>query len=287
MWTFAVASDFWRNFWTNCLVSPGHVARKLFLIADISIDVHGLHIARWRKVQRSAFNLVSYRLPEKWRSGIFTSVIFSFCLGFRGTMYRDDWLSLVTCMMCLFVFLLMMFTFLLSKIAMHPLSQNMLIERSALFFRSGKMCACRASMGRVSWGSRLVWEEKMICPSGMRMPSGFVAILLLTQGLFDLKKRPDVPESAAARLSTCLCVIVLVVSMMLIYLSSNLSHTRRQLSLLSSQPLFHTFPPIVSLLVAAVMWPDYLFLQLVLLCVYTTLFRSLISHLTSNPSLGD
>ena len=65
-------------------------------------------------------------------------------------MYRDVLLSHVPCMICLFVFLLMMFNFLLSKIAMHPFSQNMLIERSALFFRSGKMCACRASMGRVS-----------------------------------------------------------------------------------------------------------------------------------------
>ena len=34
--------------------------------------------------------------------------------------------------------------------AKHPLSQNMPIERSALFFRSGKMCSCRALMGRVS-----------------------------------------------------------------------------------------------------------------------------------------
>ena len=93
----------------------------------------------------------------------------------------------------------------------------------------------------------------MMCPSGMRMPSGFVAILLFTQGLFDFQTCPDVPESAAARLSTCLCVIVFVVLMMLIYLSSNLSHTRRHLSLLSSQPLFHIFPPIVLLLVAAVM----------------------------------
>ena len=65
-------------------------------------------------------------------------------------MNRDCLLLRVTCMICLFVFLLMMFTFLLSKIAMHPLSQNMPIERSALFFRSGKMCACRALMGRVS-----------------------------------------------------------------------------------------------------------------------------------------
>ena len=96
-------------------------------------------------------------------------------------------------------------------------------------------------------------EEKIMCPSGMRMPRGFVAILLFTQGLFDFKKYPDVPESAATRLSTCLCVIVFVVSIMLIYLSSNLSHTRRHLSLLLSQPLFHIFPPIVSLLVAAVM----------------------------------
>ena len=80
----------------------------------------------------------------------FTSVIFSFCLGFRGTMYRDVLLSRVTCMMCLLVFLLRMCTFLLSKIAMHPLSQNMPIERSALFLRSGKTCAYRASRGRVS-----------------------------------------------------------------------------------------------------------------------------------------
>ena len=93
----------------------------------------------------------------------------------------------------------------------------------------------------------------MMCPSGMRMTSGFVAIILFTQGLFDFKKCPDVPESAAARFSTCLCVIVFVVSMMLIYLLSNLSQTRRNLSLLSSQPLFHIFPPIVSFLVAAVM----------------------------------
>ena len=70
----------------------------------------------------------------------------------------------------------------------------------------------------------------MICLSGMRMPSGFVSILLFTHGLFDFKKCPDVPESAAARLSTCLCVIVFVVLMMFICLSSNLSHTRHHLS---------------------------------------------------------
>ena len=150
---------------------------------------------------------------------------------------------------------------------MHPLSQNMPIERSVLFFRSWKMCACRASMGRVSWGSRLVWEENMMFPSGMRMPSGFIEIIFFTQRLFDFKKCPDVPESAAARLSTCLYVIVFVVSMMLMYLPSNLSHTRCHLSLLSSQPLFHIFMSIVSLLVAAFMWPDFLFSQLVLLCV--------------------
>ena len=28
----------------------------------------------------------------------------------------------------------------------------------------------------------------MMCPSGMRMPSGFVAIILFTHGLFDFKK---------------------------------------------------------------------------------------------------
>ena len=77
----------------------------------------------------------------------------------------------------------------------------------------------------------------MMCPSGMRMPSGFVAIILFTHGLFDFKECPDVPESAAAILSTCLCVIVFVVSMMFICLSSTLSHTRRHLYRLSSQPL--------------------------------------------------
>ena len=39
------------------------MARELFLIADSSADVHGIHSAIWRKVQRSAFDLVSYRLP--------------------------------------------------------------------------------------------------------------------------------------------------------------------------------------------------------------------------------
>ena len=56
----------------------------------------------------------------------------------------------------------------------------------------------------------------MICPSGMRMPSGFVAVLLFTHGLFDFKKCPDVPESTAGRLSTYLCVIVFVVPMIFI-----------------------------------------------------------------------
>ena len=44
-------------------MSPGHVARKLFFIADISVYVHGIHSARWRKVHRSAFDLDSYILP--------------------------------------------------------------------------------------------------------------------------------------------------------------------------------------------------------------------------------
>ena len=65
MCPFAVASDFWRNFWKSCLVSPGHVESKLFFIADISVDVHGLHSARWIKVHRSAFDFDSYKLPEK------------------------------------------------------------------------------------------------------------------------------------------------------------------------------------------------------------------------------
>ena len=78
------------------------------------------------------------------------SVIFLFCSVVRGTMCRDDLLSRVLCMMFLLVILSMMYTFLSSKIAKHPLSQNMLIERSALFLKSGEMCACHASIGRVS-----------------------------------------------------------------------------------------------------------------------------------------
>ena len=92
-----------------------------------------------------------------------------------------------------------------------------------------------------------------MCPSGMRKPIGFVAILLFTHGLFDFNKCPDVPETTAARLSTCLCVIVFVVSMMFIFLLSNLSHTRLHFSRLLYQPLLYIFLPIVSLLVAAVM----------------------------------
>ena len=65
MCPFYVASDFGRNFRTSCLVSPGHVERKLFFIAVINVDVHGLHSARWRKVHRSAFDLASYKLPAK------------------------------------------------------------------------------------------------------------------------------------------------------------------------------------------------------------------------------
>ena len=93
----------------------------------------------------------------------------------------------------------------------------------------------------------------MMCTSGMRMPGGFVAIILSTHGLFDLKKRLDVPESAAARLSTYLCVIVFVVAMIFILLSTNLSHTCRHWS----QPLFQILPPIVLFLLSSVMCPCF------------------------------
>ena len=65
MCPFAVASDFGRYFWTSCSVSPGHVERKLLLIAVVMVDVHGLQHARWRKLLRSAFDFVSYTLPAK------------------------------------------------------------------------------------------------------------------------------------------------------------------------------------------------------------------------------
>ena len=83
------------------------------------------------------------------------------------------------------------------------------------------------------------------------MPSGLIAVLLFTHVLFDFKKCHDVPESAATRLSTYLCVIAFLVAMMFILLSTNLSHTCRHLS----QSLFRILPPIVLFLVAAVMCP--------------------------------
>ena len=70
----------------------------------------------------------------------------------------------------------------------------------------------------------------MMCPSGMQIPSGLIAVILFAHGVFDFKKCPDVPESADARLSTYLCVIVFVVAVMFILLSTNLSHTCRHLS---------------------------------------------------------
>ena len=93
----------------------------------------------------------------------------------------------------------------------------------------------------------------MMFPSGMRMPSGLIAVFLLTHGLFDFKKCPDVPKSAAARLSTYLCVIVFVVAMIFKILSTNLSHTCSHWS----HPLFHILPPIVLFLLAAVMCPCF------------------------------
>ena len=107
----------------------------------------------------------------------------------------------------------------------------------------------------------------MMCPSGMRIPSGFVDILLSTHGLFDFKKCPDVPVSAVVRLCTYLCVIVFVVPMMFICLLTNLSHTRRHVS----QTMFHILPPIVFSLVAAVMCPVFFVLLMLLLCPFATL----------------
>ena len=104
----------------------------------------------------------------------------------------------------------------------------------------------------------------MMCPSGRSIPSGLIAVILLTHGKFDFKKCPDVPESAAARLSTYLCVIVFVVAMIFILLSTNLSHTCRHLS----QSLIHILTPIVLFLVAAVMCPCFLDSQVLMLCPF-------------------
>ena len=49
--------------------------------------------------------------------------------------------------------------FLSSKKAKHTLSQNMLIERSDLFFRSGNLFAFRAAIGRVFCGIKAVCDE--------------------------------------------------------------------------------------------------------------------------------
>ena len=108
-------------------------------------------------------------------------------------------------------------------------------------------------MGRLSWVSEAVRDENMMCPSGMWMLSGLIVVLLLTHGLFDFKKCPDVLESAAARLSTYLCVIVFVLAMIFILLSTNLSHTWRHWF----QPFFYILPSIVLFMVAAVMCPCF------------------------------
>ena len=65
MCPFSVASDFGRNFRTISSVSPSHVKRKLFLIAVVIVDVHGLQHLRRRKVLRSDFDFASYKLPAK------------------------------------------------------------------------------------------------------------------------------------------------------------------------------------------------------------------------------
>ena len=76
----------------------------------------------------------------------------------RGTMYSVEFLSRVPCMTILLVFMSMMLTFLSLKSANHPLSQNMPIERSDLFFRSGQLCACRSEIGRLFCGSKAMCD---------------------------------------------------------------------------------------------------------------------------------
>ena len=47
-------------------MSPGHVERKFFVVADISVDVHGLHSARWRKYtdQLLIWTCINYRQSD-------------------------------------------------------------------------------------------------------------------------------------------------------------------------------------------------------------------------------
>ena len=189
MCPFSVASDFWRDFWTSCFVSPGHVERKLFLLRILVWMCMGSTARGGERYtdQLLIWTHINYRQSDAQEFWIpsyfyFVGVLEGPCREMIDCRVFRAW--------CVFFWLLMMCTFLSPKSARHPLSQNMSIERSALFLRSGKMCACCASMGRVSWGSKAVWEEKMMCPSGMRMPSGFVAIILSTHGLFDFKNFP-------------------------------------------------------------------------------------------------
>ena len=56
--------------------------------------------------------------------------------------------SLPPFIIILFDFLFMMMTLSSSNCAMHPLSQNMPIDKRALLFKSGKMCASLAFKGR-------------------------------------------------------------------------------------------------------------------------------------------
>ena len=53
---FCCCLGFLEEFLDELFVESWPCGEDFFLIADISVDVHGLHSARWRKLHRSAFD---------------------------------------------------------------------------------------------------------------------------------------------------------------------------------------------------------------------------------------
>jgi hypothetical protein len=82
-----------------------------------------------------------------------------------------------------------------------PLSQNWLMESSALLASAGKIWALHLPIGRDGRPSRAVCIDVMMLPSGSLTLMPFaVGTFLLTQGLSHFKKWPVQPVSAKALL---------------------------------------------------------------------------------------